>query len=421
MMTIRKNSVRRAILAACLLPAVLAAQEDVRLRVRSEGFRRIYLEPEPFTGDQRSDVPERLRRMIIADLDLSGFFTIILPDSGSAGRWRFIPSSSVGVKGNVDLAGGDLQLSMTLDERPSGQTIISKEYRSSLRRIRDLAHECADDIVLFLTGYTGISTTRIVFVSEQGESKELSVIDFDGSNRRQLTRNRSLNISPCWSPDGNRLAFTSFFSGNPDLVIFDLASREYTNISRVNELHSAPAWSPDGNKIALSLTQNGNADIYTVRPDGSGLQRLTHSPAIESSPAWSPDGREIVFTSGRSGGPQLYLMDADGGNVRRLTYEGRYNDSADWSPRGGSVAFVTRDEGGFQICTIDVTGQNLQRLTDSAGSNENPTWSPNGMWLTFASSRSGRWDIYIISRDGTDLRRLTEDGGNVSPAWSPAL
>lgn len=416
-----KNICRGCILLIWLMPAALQAQDAVRLKVRSEGFRRINLEPEHFTSERRSNVPEHLRELIIGDLDLSGFFTIILPDSGRGDRWRFVPANSVGLTGEVDLAGSDVRLTMTLRENPSGQTIISKEYRSSLPLLRTLGHRCADDIVLFLTGYTGISTTRIAFVSRQGKNKELSLIDFDGSNRRQLTYNRSLNISPCWSPDGGKLAFTSFFSGNPDLVIFDIRERTYSNISRINELYSAPSWSPDGKRIALALTRNGNADIYTVRPDGSGMRQLTHSPAIESAPAWSPDGREIVFTSGRSGSPQLYLMDADGGNVRRLTYEGRYNDSADWSPQGGSIAFVTRDKGGFQICTIDVTGENLLRLTDSRGSNENPSWSPNGMWLAFASSRGGGWNIYIINRDGTGLRQLTRDSGNTSPSWSPVL
>jgi len=417
-----RNKIWIFILPALLIPAAaIHAQEDVRMTVRSDGFRRINLEIHTFSSERRSAIPSRVRSMLIDDLRLSGFFDIILPDTPADGGWRFVPASSVAVQGHVSVDGGGLELEIRIVEKPSDQLIITKPYDATLQDLRELAHRCADDIVLFLTGYRGISTTKIVFVSERPDSKELSVIDFDGSSREQLTYNRSLNISPCWSPDGNRLAFTSFFSGNPDLVILDIGRRRYTNISRINELHSAPSWSPDGGRIALALTKEGNADIYSMRDDGSGLRRLTHSPAIESAPSWSPDGRQIVFTSGRSGSPQLYVMDADGGNVRRLTYEGRYNDSADWSPQGSTIAFVTRERGGFQICTIDVTGENLLRLTDSRGSNENPSWSPNGMWLTFASSRSGQWDIYVIARDGTGLRRLTESGGNISPAWSPIL
>ena len=56
-----------------------------------------------------------------------------------------------------------------------------------------------------------------------------------------------------------------------------------------------PAWSPDGEKIAFSSNPDGNGDIFVMDADGSNIRRLTHTPDGEQFPSWSPDGEQIVF------------------------------------------------------------------------------------------------------------------------------
>jgi TolB protein len=56
--------------------------------------------------------------------------------------------------------------------------------------------------------------------------------------------------------------------------------------------HSAedqePAWSPDGNKIAFSSKRDGNFEIYIMNPSGTQQINLTNNAAQDSSPTWSP-------------------------------------------------------------------------------------------------------------------------------------
>ncbi len=411
--------------AVMILTSALMAQDEVYLKIQSEGYNKITVMVAPFQSDEQLDRTEQLRSILINDLTLSGFFTVV-----DAGQSQLAsandeqgngPISGAQVQASLSYRGDQITMKLVLAELPSQRKIFDKKFEGQLATSRWIAHQASDEVVYYLVGEKGVASTKIAFISQQGKGKELAMIDYDGAGLQQLTFSQSLNLSPRWSPQGDRIAFTSYIMDNPDLLILRLSDRKPYRISNQVGLNTSPAWSPDGKKIALTLTIDGNPEIYVMEYASRKLQRLTNHPAIDSSPSWSPDGREIAFTSDRSGSPQLYLMDAQGGNIRRLTFDGSYNESPAWSPRGDRIAFVSRDNGRFHIYTISVTGEELMKLTDGASDNENPCWSPNGLHIAFASNREGGWDLYVMNWNGSQLRKLTRTGGNTSPSWSPRL
>ncbi|MDZ7331195.1 MAG: Tol-Pal system beta propeller repeat protein TolB [candidate division KSB1 bacterium] len=413
------------ILLLLALGSQAPAQDEVYLKIQSEGYNKINLIIAPFRAEEQLEATEQIRGIMINDLTLSGFFNIIdaaqtimaLGDTGTGTQ----AITGAQVQASLSYRSDQINLKVLLSELPSQRKIFEKKFEGQQQSLRWLAHQASDEVVYYLVGERGGATTKIAFISQQGNGKELAVIDYDGAGFQRLTSSGVLNLSPRWSPQGDKIVFTSYIMDNPDLLILRLSDKKPYRISKEAGLNTSPAWSPDGKKIALTLSKDGNPEIYVMEYASRKLQRLTNHPAIESSPSWSPDGREIVFTSDRSGSPQLYLMDAQGGNIRRLTFEGSYNESPAWSPRGDRIAFVSRDNGRFHICTISVTGEDLLKLTDGPSDNENPCWSPNGLHIAFASNREGRWDIYVMNWNGTQLRKLTRTGGNTSPTWSPRL
>lgn len=58
---------------------------------------------------------------------------------------------------------------------------------------------------------------------------------------------------------------------------------------------SHPRWSPDGQRILFSSDRDGDADIWTIGVDGTGLRKLTSMPGVEARGSWSPDGSRVVF------------------------------------------------------------------------------------------------------------------------------
>lgn len=408
----------------------LFSQSDVYLKIYTKTFQRMEIDLYPFMGssDQDSDqITGLITEVLSNDLWMSGYFKVNIKTGMPDREARAKPSSDgmtsalAWVSGRFAARGDQITIQPEVVDKASGKTIIKSNYTEQLQNQRYVIHKIADDIVYKLTGERGIATSKMAFVNHRKEGKEIALMDYDGHNMRILTRDKSINISPAWSPDGTQICYTGFQKDNPDLYIYNLRTSTQYRISNVQGLNSAPSWSPDGNQLALTLTKDGNAEIYILDIGKKKFRRLTYNRAIDTSPTWSPSNREIAFTSDRSGSPQIYIMDSDGLNIRRLTFQGNYNESPDWSPRGDKIAYVSRTASGFDIYTIDATGENMMRLTDSSGSNESPSWSPNGFALVFSSTRSGGKELYSMFWDGSDQKKLTTGGNNYSPAWSPKL
>ena len=412
------------VLMRLLACGILPAQESVYLKIQSRAFEKIKILAHEFQTNRPSDVGGQLRDVLTNDLRLSDFFLVldaraygISPDQGQTA----IPGiqAAAQVFGELEIDGQTVLLQLRVADFPAQNTILDKQYAGTLRELRQIAHQAANEIVFFLVGESGIAGTQIAFVRENGEHKELAIVDNDGEGYQQLTFNQSLNLSPTWSPSGKFLAFTSFQSRNPDLMALRLSSRATVKLSTQPGLNTAPAWSPEGKRIAFTMTRDGNAEIYLMDVNGERLQRLTNHWAIDSSPTWSPSGREIAFTSDRAGTPQVYIMSAEGGGTRRLTYEGRYNASPAWSPQGDRIAYVSRENDLFQVYTIEVNGANATRVTDGNFNNEDPVWAPDGLHLAFSTAKNGVKNISICTRDGSGLRIVPGTENGFMPAWSP--
>ncbi len=287
--------------------------------------------------------------------------------------------------------------------------------------LRHFSHSLSNNIIETLTGEKGIATTKIVFSFRSGPGKELAMIDYDGYNFTQLTKNNNFNLFPCWAPDGNRVLYSTYIKDRLNLNLFDLNKKTLTIISTHAGLNYAPDWSPDGTKIALTLTKDGNAEIYLLDLETKQLSRLTNNRSIDCSPAFSPNSREIAFVSDRSGSPQIYIMDIYGGNVRRLTFHGDYNTSPAWSPKGDLITYVSRQSDyAQQICVTDPNDFQPIQLTFE-GNNEEPSWSPDGLHIAFISNRTGKYELWTMNWDGTRQRKLTQGLVTYAPSWSPFL
>jgi TolB protein len=432
-----------ALAAAAVGPVPPAAAQDGPLRIEiTEGV----IEPIPFAlpafvteSREAARYAEQITRVIAADLVGTGLFREIDPQAFIArvtsfdapvayADWKAINAQAL-ITGEVGLQGGRLTVKFRLyDVFSNAQLGEGLMFQGSPESWRRMAHKVADAVYSRITGEGGYFDSRVVFVAETGPKdrrvKRLAIMDYDGANVQYLTDGRAIVLAPRFSPDGNRVLYTSFETGQPRIYVMDVGSlRSRPLAEQPGTMTFSPRFAPDGRTVIYSLSQGGNTDLWLQTVDGGAPQRLTSAPTIETAPSYSPDGRQIVFESDRSGTQQLYVMPAAGGEPRRISFgEGRYGTPV-WSPRGDLIAFTKQYAGRFHIGVMRPDGSE-ERLLTASFLDEGPTWAPNGRVIMFTretAGEGGQAALYTVDISGRNLRRVPTETGASDPAWSPLL
>ena len=184
------------------------------------------------------------------------------------------------------------------------------------------------------------------------------MMDYDGANQTRLTFNTVKDISPAWSPDQKRIAYTSYQSLVAGLYILDVyEGQAHRRLDPGRELLAGLVARREEARLLLDPwtgTPRSTSPRSKPIPTRVGkIKRLTFNQAIDTAPSWSPTGRQIVFISDRGGTPQIYTMDAEGGNVARVSFGGsNHHDSPAWSPAGDRIVYVARVDNVFDLYVL---------------------------------------------------------------------
>jgi TolB protein len=371
----------------------------------------------------------------VIDLVSPSFYPLSAPSQPGelqAQQWSAAPANAYMVAyGSMTANGSNLSFAGYLSDvrNPASPPALQKIYQgmATAEGARQLAHEFADDIVSLLSGgQPGIAQTKIVYVHAENGAKEIWEMDYDGANQRQLTHLRTISLTPRWSPDAARIAFTCFvpYRGvtSAQICMYSMLLNRVIAFPRYPGTNSAPAWSPDGSQIAFMSSQKGDPELYVSNSDGTHLHRLTYAAGVNTSPTWNPKtGKQMVFVSDRDGAPALYLSNADGTDAQKISLPGfGYVVDPSWSPNGQLLAFSwRRPDGNYDIYVMDIVTHQLLELTRDERQNERPSWAPDGRHIVFESTRTGTRQIWTMLADGSQPRQLTFQAANSSPNWSP--
>jgi Tol biopolymer transport system component len=266
---------------------------------------------------------------------------------------------------------------------------------------------------------------------------QLFVMNADGTNRKQHSFSNTDDITPVWSPDGQRIAFVTQRDGNREIYLANADGSDLVNLTQHPSEDWTPAWSPDGKEIGFSSNRQGNWEIFVVNADGTNLRQITNDGTGNLSPVWSPDGKTMAFSSKRDGNWEIYSMpapDSQGlvrGQQRRLTFAEGNDLSPLFSPQGDRIAFESNREGNVEVFVMPAPGAQTQVSAD--GSNQvnlsnlsfaddhGPVWSPDGRRLLFYSNREGNWDLFAMTATGESVVNLTNspDMDEQAPSWRP--
>lgn len=425
------------LLAAAMATEARAQAGPLRIEI-TEGV----IEPMPFAvpnfvpdSSAAQQFSDQLARVVAANLSNTGLFREIPPAAHISrvtsfdaqvqfADWRAVNAQAL-ITGWVSVQGNRMTVRFRLFDIVSGRQMgDGLQFQGSTAAWRRMAHKVSDAVYARITGESGYFDTRVVFVAESGprenRTKRLAIMDQDGANVEFLSDGRSLVIAPRFSPQGDRILFTSFEPLGPRIFLQDVATARRQMIGdQPGTMTFAPRFSPDGTSVVYSLSVGGTTDLFRLDLRSGRRIQLTNAPSIATAPSFSPDGRQIVFESDRSGTQQLYIMDADGGPARRISFgAGRYGTPV-WSPRGDLIAFTKSHQGRFHIGVMRTNGSE-ERLLTASFLDEGPTWAPNGRVIMFTrESAGGDPALWSVDISGRNLRRIPTPGPASDPSWGP--
>lgn len=423
-----------------LLPGIALAQSGpLRIEITEGVIEPVPVAVPSFVAENSAanDPATNISALIAADLSGTGLFRQI-PQKAFISQitnfsspvqfadWKAINAQAL-VTGAVSVSGSRLVVKFRVYDVFAGQEMGSGlQFVGTVEGWRRIAHKVADQVYSRITGEGGYFDSRVAFVSESGgkgdRKKRLAIMDYDGAGVQYLTDSSAIVLAPRFSPNGDRLLYTSYESGFPRIYVLDVGSVKRRVLQEQEGTMSfAPRFSPNGTTVAFSLEQGGNTDIYLLDIGSGRRQRLTNAPSIETAPSFSPDGKKVVFESDRSGTQQLYIMSASGGDASRISFgAGRYGTPV-WSPRGDMIAFTKQNKGRFHIGVMRTDGSE-ERLLTASFLDEGPTWAPNGRVIMFTRETQGALgsaSLYSVDISGRNLKRVRTSGGASDPSWSP--
>jgi Tol biopolymer transport system component len=317
-----------------------------------------------------------------------------------------------------------------------------RDWPAAERTLRELvALDASDDSARLRLGLMQREHGPVLL----GNDRALWLVAPDGSEPRQLTDAVHV-IWPVWSPDRSQIAFLAPDPDDPmgNVSLYRIAVDGSTPERLVDGVsaHAAPSWSPDGTRIAYTsfagydpVYESGAIGVRVVDVESGEETDLTEAKyPLAFNPSWSPDGSEIAFIVKHQGlgeRPQhapgdvlvINMERSAEGEFENLT-DGAVRDvwSVSWSPRGDELLLYSLfGQTWYEPPSTSI--RMLNRVTGKihqiAGIEERPTmpvWSPDGTRFAFTSRETS----IVVADSVTSQHELDADealSGEIT--WSP--
>jgi dipeptidyl aminopeptidase/acylaminoacyl peptidase len=245
----------------------------------------------------------------------------------------------------------------------------------------------------------------------------------DGSQPRPLTPPDSRAAGARWSPDGAEIACTAARgAGWAILLLPPGRPEEARELTRHTQMIGDLAWSPEGDRIAYTtLYDPENPDEQPLPVDAAPRVRVTRR--ID----YKQDGRGFVGDV-RS---QIFVVDVAGGARRRLTTQLIDHHGPQWSPDGRCLSFhgPAGPQSGTQLTVIEVDSGQTKPVSPDGCPVQQWSWSPNGTQIVYAGDpgRTFQPEFFLcdlargttqrISADLCSLPAMSLAGSPSQPIW----
>lgn len=196
-----------------------------------------------------------------------------------------------------------------------------------------------------------------------------------------------------------------------------LGKPDGSNLKRLTDSYGYDAecvFSPDGEKILFTSDRDGDLELYEMDTEGNNVKRLTNSPGYDGGAFYSADGKLICFRAQiikdstelkdyqnlleqgliRPSKLELFIMNADGTGRKQITNNGAANFCPYFTPDGKKIIFSSNMHNpkgrNFELYLINIDGTGLEQITYNDVFDAFPMFTSDSKKLVFASNRNAK-------------------------------
>lgn len=236
--------------------------------------------------------------------------------------------------------------------------------------------------------FSGVGSLVYVMGAAEATGQSLLWVDRRAAARPLTDIQRQFH-NPSLSPNRKRLAIM-IYGFSQDIWVYEFARPTLTRLTFDGSEDWGPIWTPDGQRVTFTSTKpGGKPNLFWKLADGSGTEeQLTTSQAAQFTGSWSPDGKTLAFTQIGSGndlstGNDIWVLTLEGERQQTPFLRTKFNEyGPEFSPDGSWLAYVSNESGRNEVYVQPFPGPGAKRQISTEGG-VSPVWAGNGRELFY--------------------------------------
>ncbi|MEP6785428.1 MAG: amidohydrolase family protein [Sphingomonadales bacterium] len=299
---------------------------------------------------------------------------------------------------------------------------------------------------------TGMTTRQVRIAVDNGTwmnvdvSRDGRLIAFDilgdiytmpiaGGTPTRIAEGLAYEHQPRFSPDGKRIAFTSDRGGGDNIWVMNVDGSDKRQVTKEDfRLLNQPSWSPDGRFIIAKKhfttgRSLGTGEVWLYHVSGGGGVQLVKRASEQlqkelGEPIYAPDGKGVYYTRNITPGPifeyaqnsrtdlfDIERYDIATGEVTTVASGVGGSVRPTPSPDGKSIAFVRREHGKTTLWVKDFATGAQRKIYDALDRDVQETWAVTGVYPNMAWTPDSKSMVFWA---GGKIRRAGVDGSAAS-------
>ena len=256
-----------------------------------------------------------------------------------------------------------------------------------------------------------------------------------GGTPRRIAEGLAYEHQARFSPDGRRIAFTSDRGGGDNIWIMNVDGSDKRQLTKEDfRLLNQPSWSPDGRFIIAKKhfttgRSLGTGEVWLYHVSGGGGVPLVKRPNEEhqkelGEPIYAPDGKSFYYTRNVTPGPifqyaqnsnaelfDIERFDMETGEVGKAVTGVGGSVRPTPSPDGKKIAFVRRERARSKLYLKDLVSGEERKIYDALDQDVQETWAVTGVYPNMAWTPDSRSLLFWA---GGKIRRVNADGSGAA-------